>query len=67
MKNIVLISFLVFFLFSCTSYNESKNLNTKQAQLVYSEFSNLNNDLSYQDFKSLIVEYGKNSKFPDIK
>ena len=28
--------------------------------------TDINNDLSYKEYKSLIVEYGKNSKFPDI-
>ena len=28
--------------------------------------NNVNNDLSYEEYKSLLVEYGKNSKFPDI-
>ena len=66
MKNISLIISLSILLFSCTSYNESRNLNTEKAQLAHSKFININNDFSYQEYKSLIVEYGKNSKFPDI-
>tara|TARA_B100002052_G_scaffold274999_1_gene278540 strand:- start:1093 stop:1260 length:168 start_codon:yes stop_codon:yes gene_type:complete len=54
-------------LFSCTSYTESKNIDNQKAQKAHSEFSNLNNNLSYQEYKSLIVEYGKSSKFPDMK
>ena len=27
----------------------------------------MNNDYSYKEYKSLVVEYGKNSKFPELK
>ena len=66
MKNIIfaILSFVLWF--SCTSYNESKNLNIQSAQLAHSKSSNINNNLSYQEYKLLIVDYGKNSKFPDI-
>ena len=67
MKNIIFIIVLSILLFSCTSYNESKNLNVERAKLAHSKFTNINNDFSYQEYKSLIVEYGKNNKFPDIK
>ncbi len=66
MKNIIFAILSFVLLFSCTSYNESKNLNIQTAQLAHSKFSNINNNLSYQEYKSLIVDYGKNSKFPDI-
>tara|TARA_E500000331_G_scaffold348201_1_gene389458 strand:- start:273 stop:476 length:204 start_codon:yes stop_codon:yes gene_type:complete len=67
MKNIIFIIALSILLFSCTSYNESKNLNGEKAKLAHSKFNNINNDFSYKEYQSLIVEYGKNSKFPDIK
>ena len=66
MKNIIFAILSFILLFSCTSYKESKNLNIQSAQLAHSKFSNINNNLSYQEYKSLIVDYGKNSKFPDI-
>ena len=66
MKNIIFAILSFVLLFSCTAYNESKNLNIQSAQLAHSKFSNINNNLSYQEYKSLIVDYGKNSKFPDI-
>ena len=66
MKNIIFAILSFVLLFSCTSYNESKNLNIQSAQLAHSKFTNINNNLSYQEYKSLIVDYGKNSKFPDI-
>ena len=67
MKNIIFVILLSILLFSCTSYNESKNLNTQKAKLAHSKFTNINNDFSYQEYKSLVVEYGKNSKFPEMK
>ncbi len=67
MKNIFFLISSFLMLFSCTSYTESKNVDNQKAQIAYSEFSNLNNNLSYQEYKSLIVEYGKSSNFPDMK
>ena len=67
MKNIIFIIALSILLLSCTSYNRSKNLNNEKAKLAHSKFTNINNDFSYQEYRSLIVEYGKNSKFPEIK
>ena len=67
MKNIIFIISLSILLFSCSSFNESKNLNTEKAKLAHSKFNNINNDFSYKEYQSLIVEYGKNSKFPEIK
>ena len=67
MRSIILIIPIFFFLFSCTSHNESKNLNTQKAQIANSKLINMNNDYSYKEYKSLVVEYGKNSKFPELK
>ena len=66
MRNLIFTILLFVLLFSCTSQNETKNLNIQSAQLAHSKYNNINNDFSYQEYKSLIVEYGKNSKFPDI-
>ena len=67
MKNIIFTILSCILLFSCTLNNESKSLNTQDAQLAHTKFVNINNNLSYEEYKSLIIEYGKNSKFPDIK
>ena len=67
MKNTFFIILLFILLFSCTSYNQSKNKNMNQTQLSHSKFTNINNNFSYKEYKSFIVEYGKNSKFPEIK
>jgi|TARA_B100000579_G_scaffold366848_1_gene326902 hypothetical protein len=67
MIKIFFIISLFILLFSCTSYNESKNINMNQTQLSHSKFTNINNDFSYNEYKSFVTEYGKNSKFPEIK
>ena len=66
MNKIIFIILSIILLTSCSSNNLSKNLNIQSGQLAHQKFSNINNDLTYQEIKSLIVEYGKNSKFPDI-
>ena len=67
MKNIIFIIALSILLLSCSSYNRSKNFNAEKAKLAHSKFTNINNDFSYQEYRSLIVDYGKNSKYPEIK
>ena len=66
MKNIIFTILSSILLFSCASNEESKNLDIQSAKLAHSKYNNIDNNLSYQEYKSLIVEYGKNSKFPDI-
>ncbi len=66
MKNIIFILFSFIFLFSCTSYDKSKILNTRDAQLAYSKFKNFNNNFSYDEYKLLIIKYGKNGEYPNI-
>ena len=67
MRNIIFTILSFILLFSCTSNNESKNLNIKSAELALSKLNNINKNYSYDEYKSIVVEYGKNSKFPEIK
>jgi len=66
MKIIIFTILSFILLISCASYNESNNSNIKNAQLAQSKINNINSELSYDEYKSLIVEYGKNSKYPVI-
>ena len=66
MKNIFIVVLTSISLFSCTSYNESKNLDNQSAKLAHSKIINLNNDYSFDDYKSLVIEYGKNNKYPTL-
>ena len=54
MKNIFFIISLCILLFSCTSYDESKNTNMQQTQLSHSKFTNINNDFSNADVAFVI-------------
>tara|TARA_B100000427_G_C15350163_1_gene525101 strand:+ start:549 stop:755 length:207 start_codon:yes stop_codon:yes gene_type:complete len=67
MKNIIFIISVCVLLFSCSSYKESNILNIKKADLAREKFINWSSDFSFEEYKSLIVEYAKNSEFPDIK
>ena len=67
MKNIIYIILILFITFSCTSYNESKKDNVKSAEIAHTKFNDMKNNLSYEEYKSLIIIYGKNQKFPDMK
>ena len=66
MRNLILIFLSFIFIFSCSSNNQSKNLNNESAQLAHSKLININNNLLYEEYKSLIIKYGKNSEYPDI-
>jgi len=66
MKNLILMLSSLIFLFSCSSLDESESLNLKKAQLAHSKYNNINNDFSYNEYKSLIIKYGKNNKYPNI-
>ncbi|MDC0200605.1 hypothetical protein OAJ40_01850 [Candidatus Pelagibacter sp.] len=66
MKNLIFTMLSFIFLFSCTVYNEAENLNLKKAESAHTKLINMNNDLSYDEYKSLIIDYAKSSKFPDI-
>ncbi len=65
MKNIFYIFLSFIFLLSCSSYNQN-NLNVQSAQLAHSKFNNIDNNFSFEEYKSLIVKYGMNNEYPDI-
>ena len=50
--------FFLFFLSACSSNNISSDLNNK----VF----DFNNELSFEEFRVLLDNYSKNSKYPDI-
>jgi len=66
---IIALFFLLVFISSCSLdiksgiWNEKKVLNQKTTL----NFEDLNQDLTFDEYKSIIIEYGKNSKFPEIK
>jgi len=50
--------FILFFIVSCVSPNP--NLNSKNTKFDF------NDDLSFEDFKILLIEYAKTSPYPNI-
>ena len=67
MKNyFIIISF--FCLFSCSFDNQSGVWNDKINDIELSKInlSDLNNDKSFEEYKKIIIIYGKHSESPDI-
>ena len=66
---IIALFFLLVFISSCSLdtksgiWNEKKIINQKTTL----DLKNLNQDLTFDEYKSIIIEYGKKSKFPEIK
>ena len=64
------ISFILFFAFltNCsfdTSSDISKNKNGEK-KIIKFNMDDLDKDLSMAEYKLIIIEYGKNSEYPDI-
>jgi len=49
---------ILFFLMSCVSPNQNDNLNNTKLDF--------NKDLSFDEFKKLLIEYAKTSSYPNI-
>jgi len=60
--------FLLVFVFACSLdtksgiWNEKKVINQKSTLSL----EGLNQDLTFDEYKLIIIEYGKKSKFPEI-
>ena len=67
MKNFFVI-ILFFCLFSCSFDNQSGVWNEKinNVQLSNINVSDLNKDITFEEYKKIIIIYGKHSEFPDI-
>ena len=67
MKNFFLI-ILFFCLFSCSFDNQSGVWNERLNEMKLSNvnLSDLDNDKTFEEYKKIIVTYGKHSKFPEI-
>ena len=66
---IIVMFLLLIFISACSLdtksgiWNEKKVINQKTTL----NFDDLNQDLTFDEYKSIIIEYGKKSKFPEIK
>jgi len=65
---IIALFFLLAFISSCSLdtksgiWNEKKIINQKTTL----DLENLNQDLTFDEYKLIIIDYGKKSKFPEI-
>ena len=66
---IIALFFLLVFISSCSLDTKSGIWNKKKIinQKTTLNFEDLNQDLTFDEYKSIIIEYGKKSKFPEIK
>ena len=66
-KKLSVILFLLF-LTNCSFDTSSGIWENKKEEKKITEFNmdDLDKDLSMAEYKSIIIEYGKNSEFPDI-
>ena len=63
MKIIVMI-FLLVLISACSLNTRSGFWNEKKVNTL--TLDNLDTDLTYDEYKTIIIEYGKKSKFPEI-
>ena len=63
----VFIIFLVFlFISNCSNQNAGSFLKKKKDDLVVKQTLDIDKNISFEDFKNKIINYGKNSSFPSL-
>ena len=63
----ILIIFLTFlFINNCSNQNFGSFLNKKNNNIVQKPNLNIDKNISFEDFKNKIINYGKNSSFPSL-
>ena len=63
----VFIIFLVFlFISNCSNQNFGSFLKKKNDDLVEKPTLDIDKNISFEDFKNKIINYGKNSSFPSL-
>ena len=68
MKIIIRFVFILFVITSCSMDTKTGMWNDKinKLQLSNIDINDLNYDLPFDEYKKIVVTYGKHSKFPDI-
>ena len=61
---ILLIFLVILFINSCSNRNLGSFLENKNEDMVEKPKLDIDNDISFEDFKDKIINYGKNSSFP---
>ena len=63
----ILIILLIFlFLNNCSNQNFSSFLKKKNVDIVEKPNLDIDKNISFEDFKNEIINYGKNSSFPSL-
>tara|TARA_Y100001970_G_scaffold219936_1_gene270011 strand:- start:246 stop:449 length:204 start_codon:yes stop_codon:yes gene_type:complete len=63
----ILIIFLTFlFINNCSNQNFGSFLNKKNNDIVQKPNLDIDKNISFEDFKNKIINYGKNSSFPSL-
>ena len=63
----ILIIFLIFlFINNCSNQSISSFLKKKNDDIVQKSNLNVDKNISFEDFKNKIINYGKNSSFPSL-
>ena len=63
----ILIILLIFlFLNNCSNQNFGSFLKKKNDDIVQKPNLDIDNNISFEDFKNKIINYGKNSTFPSL-
>ena len=63
----ILIIFLIFlFINNCSNQKISSFLKKKNDDMVEKPNLNIGKNISFEDFKNKIINYGKNSSFPSL-
>ncbi len=63
----ILIIFITFlFINNCSNQNFGSFLNKKNNDIVKKSNLDIDKNISFEDFKNKIINYGKNSSFPSL-
>ncbi len=63
---ILIILLFVIFLNNCSNQNFGSFLKKKNGDIVQKPNLDIDKNISFEDFKNKIINYGKNSSFPSL-
>ena len=61
---ILIIFLVILFINGCSNHNLGFFLKKKNEDMIEKPKLDIDNDISFEDFKDKIINYGKNSSFP---
>ena len=63
---ILIIFLFLLFINNCSNQNFGSFLNKKNDDIVQKSNIDIDKNISFEDFKNKIINYGKNSSFPSL-